>query len=445
MLLAALLLQVLAGPGQDAAPAAPFPPGVVARWDGGQLEEGPYDRFLGRSFHRKPLGQEALQHLLQIQLVEREAERLGLAVAESAVEARLDEVRRQAEEGGFDLDGALASRGLDAARFRKLLRDSLLHEELVRRELGMGPEETPTPEQQEAWSQERLAELMALSARSPEGYALDAPPYRVTLQELGAAIRVALPPGRQREYVEQLVLQRHLADWAARGKVVLGEEVLARELDWRRVHVAGNPAFGGMSYEQILSSQGSSVESVKSSDELRTAGYLWLLAAERYPDAWFDALPAEERTALEGQVGEARSVRWLLLRAKDQKVDPLDLDFDDARAELEAYRAEIATEEDFARLAGELSEHEVSRPRGGMLGWVHRYEPSVDLTVCQAAFALEPGQVSEPVMVADGMALVFLCAVRPRPEEAAFRDLVRRSRHSELRQEILEGLNLEIR
>ncbi len=428
------------------APAGPpFPPGVVARWKGGELGEARYDRFLGRSFHRKPLGQEALQHLLQIQLVEGEAERLGIGVAEGLVDQRVQEAYDQADEAGMDLTAALKARGLSPESFRALMRDALLHEELVRRELGLGPAQTPSPEQQEAWSQARLQELMGRAVAAPEGYAIDSPPYQVTLQQLGEAIRAALPPGRQREYIEQLVLQIHLADWATRNRVVLGEEVLHAEIEWRRRHVAENPAFGGMSYEQLLQSQGSSVESVKTSEELRTAGYLRLLAADRYPDAWFDALSAEDRVALEGQNGETRKVRWLLLRAVETKTDPLDLDFEEAAAELEAFRQEVGSEADFERLAGELSEHEVSRLQGGMLGWVHQYESSVDLAVCQAAFGMEAGECSPPVRVGEGVALVYLSEIRPRPEEATFRALVRRSRHQELRKEILTQIALELR
>ncbi len=443
---APLAVPFLPVPPQETGAEAPqLPPGVVAAWDGGELDATSYERFLGRSFHRKPLGQEALQHLLQIQLVQGEADRASLQISSSELDARVAEVYRQAEEGGMDLAAALAARGLDRESFRALLRDSLLHEELVRRELGMAAEEVPTPEQLEQWSARRLEELLKLSAAAPEGYALDAPPYRVSLEQLGGAIRAALPKGRQKEYLEQLVLQRHLAAWAKEHRVVLGDEILAREIEWRRRHVAENPAFGGMSYEQILQTQGSSVEAVKASDELRTAGYLRLLAAERYPDAWFEALSQEERGALEGESGEARQVRWLLLRAKAEKVDPLDLDFTEAAAELRAYRAEIASEEDFARLAEELSEHEVSRLQGGMLGWLHRFESSVDIAVCQAAFEMEAGQVSEPIAVSEGMALLFLSQVRERPDEAAFRELVRRARHQDLRKEILSSIHLVVR
>ncbi|RMH04040.1 MAG: hypothetical protein D6702_04215 [Planctomycetota bacterium] len=442
---AALLLLAAQDPAPAAEPTAaePLPPGIVARWNDGEITAEDFERFLGRSFHRKPLGQEALRHLLQIQLVEREAAAAGLRIDDAEVADRLSEIRRQAEAEGFDLDSALRSRGLDPEEFRRLLRDSLLHEELVRRDLGLGPDQTPTPEQQEKWTNDRIEELLAASAAAPVGYALDEPPFRITLLELGAAIRAALPPSRQREYLEQLVLQRHLAAWARKEGVVLRDEILEQEIEWRRRHVAESPAYGGMSYDQILASQGSSLAGVRGSDELRTAGYLRLLARRRWPDSWFESLSPEERRTLEGQAGEARLVRWILLRAKEEKTDPLDLDFAEARQELADLAAEATDEAAFARLAGEVSEDDASRRRGGLLGWVHRLDPAgADPAVVEAAFALEPGRVSEPIRVAGGMALVWLSEIRPRPEEAEFREEVRRSRHQQLRREILDSIGL---
>lgn len=450
MLFASLLLAAFA---QSAAPATstegagqapPLPTGVVARWDGGELLDAPYERFLGRSFHGKPLGREALQHILQIQLVEREAERLGLRPDPAEVERRVAEAYSQAAAAGLDLDQALAVRGLDGASFRALLADAILHEELVRRDLGLGPEQAPSVEQQQEWTSRRMAELLAAAPAAPSGYALDAPPYRVSLEELGAAIHAALPPGRQREYIEQLVLQLHLAEWARSEGVLLPDEVLQQELEWRRWRVADSPAFGGMSYEALLTSQGSSLEAVKDSEELRTAGYLRLRAERRYDDAWFAALPAADRAALEGKLGEARQVLWILLRARAEKVDALDLDFAEAALELRSYTAEIHGETDFRRLARDYSEHDASRAREGLLGWIHLYEPQVEMAVCQAAFALAPGEVSAPVQVPQGMAILLVAAVRPCPPEAEFRELVRRDKHQELREEILAEVDLQV-
>ena len=109
----------------------------------------------------------------------------------------------------------------------------------------------------------------------------------------------------------------------------------------------------------------------------------------------------------------------------------------DARAELERYRAETASPEDFLRMAGKYSEDEPSRRRQGVLGWVHADEPGVDPALCAAAFAASPGEVSGPFRTAQGEALVLVLDVRPPPAEERFREEVRRSLHARLRQEFL--------
>ena len=78
-LLAAPLLLTAALPAQVG--TDPLPEGVVAAWDGGQLEVEAFERFLGAYAHYQGIGREALTHLLQVRLVEVEAERAGLRAA----------------------------------------------------------------------------------------------------------------------------------------------------------------------------------------------------------------------------------------------------------------------------------------------------------------------------------------------------------------------------
>ena len=99
----------------------------------------------------------------------------------------------------------------------------------------------------------------------------------------------------------------------------------------------------------------------------------------------------------------------------------------------------MSSAEDFYRLAKELSEHEPSRVNGGRLGWVHRAEPGVvDENVLEAAFGLEMDEISQPISLSGGMALVMCHQVRPRPETSEFHQLVRRGMHSTLRPIVLE-------
>ena len=78
----------------------------------------------------------------------------------------------------------------------------------------------------------------------------------------------------------------------------------------------------------------------------------------------------------------------------------------------------------------------------GVIGWVHRTEQMIAPEVLEAAFTLPLREVSQPIRLKTGVALVVVLGAEETPEEEAFRDLVRRGRHQELRAEFLAGLDL---
>jgi parvulin-like peptidyl-prolyl isomerase len=136
-------------------------------------------------------------------------------------------------------------------------------------------------------------------------------------------------------------------------------------------------------------------------------------------------------------------VSWLLLHAKPVEADPdLDLTPAEAAEELRRYRAQVQSPEDFGRLAEKFSEHDPSRRRRGLYGSIHRHEPGADPLLCAAAFAQPLGEISEPVPVSGGVALLLVHAERAAPAAAELRELSRRARHDEARAEFVAGLDL---
>jgi len=434
----------VAGPQAPAAPAAPPP---AATWklgaQEGRISLEAFDRFLGHLNRNRSLGQKALVHLLQIQLVEREAEKHGLVVPEEKVDERFQLARKAMEQAGPSYEEQLARRGLSEEEFLKLIRDSLLHEMLVRADRAEPSDAPVTAEEARKWTAGHIQDLLERARGAPPGWVLQSPPYAIREQDLGLAIRQALPPDRLREDLQQLALEKILDQMAqARGWAVTAD-VLEKEIAWRRRRVAENPAFAGASYEALLKAQGSSLEAVRKGSELRTAGILRLLARERMDDAWFEALSAEKRRELDARYGAARQAAWILLRAKEEPADPLDLDFPKAAGELKKYAAGIHSKEDFLETAKRYSEDERTRRNGGVLGWIHREEPGLDPALAKAVFQAEPGKVSGPVRVPAGEGLLMVLDTRPRPPEAEFRSLVRRGTHAELRKSVLEEAGLK--
>lgn len=449
-MLAAALLSIALFAGSSALPQDADPE-LVAEWKGGSITTQEFNLFLGRHAHLRDTGQEALAHILQLRLVQFEAAAAGLAVSPAAVDARIAEARSQIEAAGQDLEAILASRQMGMEEFRRLIGDSLLHEMLVRRAEGLPEDAVVSAEMQQAWSEARITALLELASQAPAGMALDAAPYHISLEELGITVRRIMGDRDLEDRLEQMVLERALPQWARERRLTLNDAVLHAEIEWRRKRVEQNPAYGGVTYEDLLQSRGSSLESVLQSEELQVAGYLRLLAEERYPDTWFAALSEEKRMELESRFGPTRRVSWLLLRAVEEKADELDLDFEDAAEELKLLSERMRNAEDFASIAKDYSQDEGSRRRDGRLGRIHRVEEGVPQALCDAVFAVSEPGIYGPIRIEDpnpfapisGMALILVDAFEAIPESAAFRDLVRRGMHRDLRKDFLREIEFQ--
>ena len=99
--------------------------------------------------------------------------------------------------------------------------------------------------------------------------------------------------------------------------------------------------------------------------------------------------------------------RHILIRV-DRSPDQEAIDKADAEAQkkLAEIKARIENGEDFATVAKEVSEDPLTAEKGGDLGWVFRGEREEAFD--QVAFALAPGQISDPVKLADGYAIILV-------------------------------------
>jgi parvulin-like peptidyl-prolyl isomerase len=426
-------------------------PEILATFDDGKIEAGRFDRHLGADARYQQSGAEALVHILRLQIVSIEAANLGLSATDEQIDERIALAIEQIEAAGMSIEKLLARRAIEMSEFRKLIGDSILHEQLVRKSLNLSIFEPVSPRQLETWSDDKLNKLLELSKSAPPGMALDAPPFRVSEQELGRVMRRTMSQEELQDRLEQMVLTVAMPKWAAVNKLVLSDDILNDEVEWRRKRVNENPAYGGATYEGLLKTKGMTVETVLESDELRVAGYLRLLAEQVMPESFFDNLTDELKAQYENEHGESRNVGWILLRATDDKESPLDLDFDEAKDELIALRDRIKTQDDFHDLAYDYSEDDRTRRRGGMLGWVHHYEKGVTTALVQAAFSMAGTGIYGPIKIVDdspfqplsGMAILLVKEIRERPSEADFREAVRRGTHRNLRQSFLESIHLD--
>lgn len=445
-----LAAPLLGAPAQEPAAAEPtsdeLPDGVIAVWKGGRIIDEVFERWLGGTQVFPEFRDEALRHLIQLHFIRHAALLNNIEVSDEEAEKRVQMAEVALAENEQNLEAVLAERVMTRDEFRDLMRSSLLHEKLTRATFGLAEDRPVTPQEINAWTAQflpeaTLAALVEEAKNAPVGMALQNGDLNIGVQELGLTLRRTVPAARLRGYVEQLAVQDAMPRWAASESLVLSDDFLQKEVNWRRAFVARSPESFGATYEMILETRGLTLEDVMKSDELRSAGYLWLYAEHRFPDSWFDSLSEVQRSELGEGYGTSRRTAWLLLRAME-KPEELDLSFEDATAELQRMATEVSDEESFLSLAEKYSDDEMSRRRRGMLGWLHIDEPRSDPALCRAAFDTALGTVSQPIRVKGGMALVFPVEEQAGPKDDAFRDAVRRGKHLALRAEFLAGIEL---
>lgn len=136
----------------------------------------------------------------------------------------------------------------------------------------------------------------------------------------------------------------------------------------------------------------------------------------------------------------AKSVNEENLRARfnavyGERVRVRHIQFDNLQ-DYAAARARLDAGEDFAKVAAEVSTNRSSASRGGELKPFARHTPGLPTAFVDAAFALQPGQLSDPVQ-ADGAYHLLKLEERLPPRIVKFED-VRESLREDMIEELLD-------
>jgi peptidyl-prolyl cis-trans isomerase D len=121
-------------------------------------------------------------------------------------------------------------------------------------------------------------------------------------------------------------------------------------------------------------------------------------------------------------VPEEIRVRHILLKipepaATDEKpaAKPDASKIQEVKKKIEKIRAEIKGGKDFKKVAGEVSQDEQTAKKGGDLGFITRGTLQPELE--KAAFALDVGEVSEPILTKQGWQLVMVEEKKPEQQK----------------------------
>ena len=260
-----------------------------------------------------------------------------------------------------------------------------------------------------------LALARIASAESPQGILLDkvianVDSHIILQSELETAYQQYLlqggneVPGLKCEILEQLIINKAILSKAMQKGIVVEkeavEELLSDKMQYLLAQVASEAElvqYWGKPIAAIKSEIRERIKEQLTLDRIRAQLIKDVSVTPREVKEFFEALPSQERPYYPAEVSVRQIVQYP--QVGRQKKD-LQL------AQLNALKVRIQNGEDFEVLAREYSQDPESASLGGDLGFWHLGElaPAYEA----AALALQPGEVSDPVVTPSGFHLIQL-------------------------------------
>lgn len=428
---------------------------IAARGAGSVLSFDELDVVLLLRHGRSQAGRATLQHLVEAGLLEVLATENGIRVTPDMVDERWDqleeEIRKSGQTGG--LETYLKQSKVNVAEFREHLRLAIVHEILARRGLGIPDSRPITGEQLQNWLNATLNErgLEQLPAPWKSGVMARCAGLEILVSDYLEQLRGDLPL----EEIQTLCYQSLLAKRVAERMPDLTNETRAAalkdEIDRRRLKAAANPAYQGLSFEQVLEAQGVDASKLDQDPAIQVAAWAHLWVDRKYDDAALRELYGTERDRFDSLYGEAVETWVLYLRAAEFKNDLNPRDFNDATREALRIKETVTSFPQFQYEIRRSSEDRTTREKDGFWGWITSGTPKADAAARQEIFdALRTGRYDPaspeqdpakrlfgPVRGTNGVLLVWLGQRRPAPTWQEMREHVHREQRRLFLDELL--------
>lgn len=407
---------------------------VLADGQGAAILRSELARELALRLRRSPEGKEALDGLVDLRVIDRAARDAGLSVPAAELASWLATTEEQLKASGETLDAYIARLGLSRAGFAERFgRADILQRRLVMKSLGSSNPSDVTSELVTLWRREARVRLKVVTEETelPADVVATIAGEAIRIDELGATLLAVASEETRQKHIRRLVLRDLVHREAKRLEVTVTEADARLEIEARRSRIEKDPRFGGVDYANwLLQTQGISVEEFARSPLLLATVEQRKIGEKLHPDDTLRADLERDRAAVLRRHGEKRAIAAIVLRAVDTPNELVPRTPAQAKEQLEALRAQTQKGRPFADLARIHSEDPHSKPRGGELGEFPRECKDLPDAVLEAAFALRLGEVSAPLPIQGGMAIVRVDAIEPPPDDGEL--LARlREEHSE--------------
>ena len=417
---------------------------IAARGAGFELRLADLDRALLDRKAMSDEGRRALDELLKPLVVADLARKAGIEATDRDVEEMFSYLDREARKADpkVGLLDVLKQKGVDVSQFTKLLRLAILQERLTSRALNIPADRKASGEEQEIWLQQEMAKRGLERPAPPwkDGVVAICGSVRIDTQQFAEFLRASLPKGYVSETAWHLLLlqaiERRLPDLSSTTIAKAVDEEFARR---QRKHAEQHPE---ISYAQRLGVQGRNLESVRNGPSVRIAALSRLWVDRQNDEDGLRKAYTTERQYFDGLFGRSVECHMIMLRAA-KFVNTLNKrKFGDAHRELNRYRENIGSLDDFKSLAVKFSDHVETRKRQGELGFVSSGNPNVPYEWREAIFSyvdtheLTTGVMIPNVQNGEGVVLLWLESVRPAPPWEVMQERV----HNELRKRFINSI-----
>lgn len=429
-------------PPAPALPQGPDAGAVVARFSVGdeRIDITRGDLALEMAFHlrRQDEGRAAVEHLVDTQLVRSAARAEGVWPAPEDVRALWNDLKQQLRAAGRDPEREAVVQNSSEATLLDDLAVTLAHEKLVRKQLGLRPKERVSPDMLRLWTADAKQNTRIVDDpdRLPIGTAARVGDTTFTFLDLGLLLLRTTRPEEIDRRLRQVAVITALERLAKQEGIVVTQDDLRRELDLRRRLAESDPRFGGMTFEALLKTQGLTPEWLLQSRVFRAQTIQRRLAAKLHPKDELLREIAADREAIAARHGARRRLGVVFSRALEEPNELVPRDFAAAREHLLEVRKRLERDP-FDLVARVESDDPATKARGGDVGWQHRRGGPLPENVLDAAFALDKGEITEPIRGEDGYYLVKVLDVEPEPTDAELADRLFERRVDELAQRLL--------
>ena len=390
------------------------------------------DELVLSRYAESKLGRETRLFMLKMRVIASIGRELGVEPSAEEIQTMLSSIERDVKASGAaaDIDDYLARQGVSKAEFLESLRLAVLQTQLSRRGLGIPENQPVTAEQQEMWLETQIAErgLEEFPAPWNDGLVLRNGDVELRKDEFITFLRGRVDPDELRECLYELLRVKRMKKRMPDVDPKVFDQAVESEIENRRIEVQTDPKYQGISYDQLLASQGILYSNWHRDPNVVQAALARLWVQRSYNEEALREVYENERAYFDAEYGEALEARVLFLRAAKFPNELIPRDYEKAENELNVMAQGIRSLAEFEAAVELHSEDNNSRKRKGYLGWVTRTGTSGPSPAREAMFgALDSGKYKPsdpensttrlvgPVRTTSGVLLLWIGQRRPKP------------------------------